>query len=319
MNEKLITFIENSFLKDLFSNTEITDVSYNGVNVFYQHNKLGRMKADFKVSQSEVIDFIRQIANFAERQFSFATPILDVSIGRYRINAVHPSIVRVGDDKACSFAIRVGSTESRIKNDKDFISEDALMFLDKALEEGESLVISGPTGSGKTELQKFLLTRLRKNSRIIVIDNIQELDNVRINDDLDITSWQISPSNPSGSALELIRNALRSNPDWLVVAEARGKEMNDVLNSVMTGHPIITTLHAKKIETIPHRICRMVEMANTNQKREDILEDIKEHIRIYVQLNRKINKDGSVKRYVESIGEMQEDGKMKIVFRREKL
>ena len=115
---------------------------------------------------------------------------------------------------------------------------------------------------------------------------------------------------------ELIKNALRSNPDWLVVAEARGKEMNEVLTSVMTGHPIITTIHAKSIAAIPKRVCRMVMSADTTQKYEDILDDVFEHIKYYVYLNRKFSKDGTVHRFIESIGELQKDGSMKIFFKK---
>ena len=234
------------------------------------------------------------------------------------MNAVHPSIVRVDNDKSCSFALRIGSKESRIKEDTDFISQECEKFLVNCLDNEESVVIAGPTGSGKTELQKYLLSKLRKNSRVIVIDNIQELENLRQYDDLDLTCWQISPNNPNASMEELIKNALRSNPDWLVVAEARGKEMNEVLTSVMTGHPIITTIHAKSLEAIPKRICRMIMSADTTQKYEDIFEDVFEHIKYYVYLNRKFTEDGKVLRFVESIGELQNDGTMKMIFKRKK-
>lgn len=316
MNEKLVSFIENSFLKKLLQNEAITDISFNGVNIFYMHNKDGRQKADIEVTQNEVMDFIRQIANFSEKQFSYATPELDISVGRYRLTAVHPSIVRVNDEKSCSFSLRIGSIKSRIEGDEKFIPKDAEKYLFECLKNNESLVIAGPTGSGKTELQKYLLSHLRKNSRIIVIDNIEELENVRGNEDLDITMWQISPNNQMGSIQSLIRIALRSNPDWLVIAEARGKEMNEVLNSVLTGHPIVTTLHAKRIEDIPLRICRMVEMAEVNQKHEDILNDINTSIKNYVFVNRVINEDGSIDRFVESIGRMSDDGKLKIIYKK---
>ena len=79
---------------------------------------------------------------------------------------------------------------------------------------------------------------------------------------------------------ELIKNALRSNPDWLVVAEARGKEMNQVLTSVMTGHPIITTLHAKSVNAIPKRICRMIMQADNTQSYDDIFDDVSEQISV---------------------------------------
>ena len=270
MNERLLSFIENSFLSPLFKDKEITDISYNGVSFFYVHNEKGRVKSRIKASNEEVIDFIRQIANYSEKQFSYSSPSLDVSISKYRLNAMHPSIVRVANDKATSFSLRIGSTETRIKPDSDFLPKEAEDFLVSCLKNEESLVIAGPTGSGKTELQKYLLSKLKKNSRVIVIDNIQELENLRQYKDLDLTSWQVSSNNPNASIQELIRNALRSNPDWLVVAEARGKEMSDVLSSVMTGHPIIATIHAKSLEAIPKRICRMIMEADTTQKYEDI-------------------------------------------------
>lgn len=316
MNEKLISYIENSFLAPLLKEKEITDISYNGVSFFYVHNEKGRVKSKIAASNEEVINFIRQIANYSEKQFSYSSPSMDVSISKYRLNAMHPSIVRVQNDKACSFSMRIGSSENRIKSDSEFLPKEAEDFLISCLKNEESLVIAGPTGSGKTELQKYLLSKLKKNSRVIVIDNIQELENLRQYEDLDLTSWQVSTNNPSGSIQELIRNALRSNPDWLVVAEARGKEMSDVLSSVMTGHPIITTIHAKSVEAIPKRICRMIMQADTTQKYEDIFEDVQEHLKYYVYLNRRYSKSDKVLRYVESIGELQNDGSMKIIYRK---
>ena len=161
-----------------------------------------------------------------------------------------------------------------------------------------------------------MISKFAENSRVIIIDNVQELDYVRFNENLDVTSWQISPFIEQGNAQELIRTALRNNPDWLVVAEARGKEMSDVLNAVMTGHPIITTLHARSVEAIPKRMMRMIQMNNLQENSEDILEDIDEHIDCYVYLNRKITKDKKVVRYVESIAMSDSNHKLKIVYKR---
>ena len=316
MNEKLLTYIENSFIGPLLKDPEITDVSYNGVSFFYVHNEKGRLKAGIKVSNEEVMNFIRQIANYSEKQFSYTIPSLDVSIGKYRLNAMHPSIVRVENDKACSFSLRISSKETRIQPNSEFINKECEKFLVKCLEDEQSIIIAGKTGSGKTELQKYLLSKLKKNTRVIVIDNVQELENLRQYEDLDLTSWQVTPNNQSASMEELIRNALRSNPDWLVVAEARGKEMSEVLTSVMTGHPIISTVHAYSLEAIPKRICRMVMKADPSEKYEYIFDDVSEHIKYYVYLGRKFGKDGKVHRFIESIGELQKDGSMKVIYRK---
>lgn len=317
MNQRLVNYIENSFLHTLLEKDTVTDISFNGVSIFYMDNVLGRKKFDYDIRIEDAVDFIRQVANLAERQFSYTTPTLDISVSRYRINAQHSSIVRVGDEKSVSFSVRIASKELRINDKSDFFKKDTKEILQNAIQNGESIVIAGPTGCGKTELQKYLISSFKDNTRVIVIDNVQELDYLRFKPNLDITSWQISPTIPQGNAQELIRNALRNNPDWLVVAESRGKEMLDALNAVMTGHPIITTLHAKSIESIPHRMMRMIQMGESDESSEEILNDIYEHINLYVYLNRKINKNGKVERYIESIARASGNKGMKIIYKRE--
>lgn len=317
MNNELINYIEHSFLGKLLKDSEVTDISYNGESLFYLHNTLGRKKSDIDIDKDQIMIFIRQIANLGEKQFSYTVPTLDISEGRYRIHAVHPSIVRVENEKSISFDIRIASKELRIFNDSNFMNIDQKNFLLDALKNNRSIIIGGATGAGKTELQKYLLSSLPDYSRIIVIDNVQELEFVRTNKNLDITSWQINPLSPVASINELIRNALRSNPDWLVVAESRGKEMNDVLNSVMTGHPIITTMHAKSLDVMPHRIVRMIQMSETDEKYEDIMSDLISHIDIYVYVKRIIHDNGIVERFIESIGEIQ-NGKLVEIFHHQK-
>ena len=316
MNERLVSYIENSFLRPLLDLETVTDVSYNGVSIFYIDNIEGRKKFDVDISPNQAMDFIRQIANLSERQFSYSNPTLDISISRYRINAQHSSIVRVGDEKSVSFSIRIASKTIRIDEKGSFMDERVKKILFEAIKERRSIAIAGPTGSGKTELQKYLISKFDDFTRVIIIDNVQELDYVRFNPNLDVTSWQISPNIKEGSAEELIRNALRNNPDWIVVAESRGQEMKDALNAVMTGHPIITTLHAKSINAMPRRMMRMVQMSNNKESPEDILNDIYEHIDYYVYLNRKIANGKKVVRFIESIAEVDENLKFKIIYKK---
>lgn len=305
MNHQLVSYLESSFISPLLKDDEITDISYNGKDIYYLHNKQGRKKANIQVDKDEVVSFVRQIANFAEKQFSYTTPSIDVSEGRYRINAIHPSIVRVDNEKSISFSIRIASPTIRILTSKTFMNSEMKQFLHDCLKNKKSIIIGGPTGSGKTELQKYLLTSLEDNTRVIVIDNVQELEFVRTNPNLDITSWEANENHEKATINDLIRQALRSNPDWLVVAESRGKEMNDVLNSVMTGHPIITTMHANSLLAMPHRLVRMIEMAETKESYDDIMSDLMSHIPVYVFVKRDITKSGLVHRYIESIGEVE--------------
>ena len=304
---KALQFIESSFLKDLLVDEDVTDISYNGAFIYYLHNYQGRKKYKGTITEDEAKNFIRQIANLSEKQFSIQTPTLDVSIGRYRINAIHPSISKRNNEGRINFSIRITSASPIITKESAFLNAELIALFDVLLDSNVSIAIGGLTGSGKTEFQKYLIGSLKDNSRIIVIDNVLELDNLNI-DNLDINIWQADERNKEASIQLLVRNALRSNPDWLVVAESRGKEMVEVLNSAMTGHPIITTFHAFDIEGMPKRMARMVMMNEQKQDYEMVLQDINYNFRFYVYLKRKIQGDGKVLRYISEVAEIDEKG-----------
>lgn len=297
---KLVIFFEGSFLKDLLSNEKVTDISYNGQDIYYVHNDFGRMKSDIAIDKQTARDFVRQIANLSEKQFSYQNPELDVSFGRYRFNAVHQSVARKNNEESVGFAVRIASSSLRF-NENDSLSEEVKELLQVLINSNVSIVIGGITGSGKTELQKYLIALMNQNSRVIVIDNILELDQLKIEKDLDLNIWQADEKRSATSIENLVRNALRSNPDWLIVAESRGKEMLDVLNSSLTGHPIITTLHAFDVNSMPFRMVRMVMMNEQKMTFEDILNDISYHMRFYIYLKRKYTSNGVVSRYISSI------------------
>ena len=164
--EKLLSFIANSFLKDLFIDPDITDISYNGQSIYYLHNHLGRRKSDIQVSETEIRDFIRQVANLTEKQFSYQSPKLDVSVDKYRINAVHTSIARINNEKCINFSIRIAGDKPRITKESTFLNAELNALFEVLINSHVSIVIGGITGSGKTEFQKYLIKRFKlfKNS-----------------------------------------------------------------------------------------------------------------------------------------------------------
>lgn len=300
MNTKLIEFIENSFLKDFLDKQTITDVSYNGESIYYQDNLLGRLKSDIKVTNDEVYSFLRQIANLTEQQFSYSEPILDVSVGKYRISAIHSSLARKNKEHVYNFSIRIGYEQLRILDDGTFISKRALALLDEAIEKKCSIVIAGKTGSGKTEFQKFLISRMHDNTRLILIDNINEFETNYFKDNLDSQTWLVNPNKNSFN--DLIKNALRNNPDWLIVGEARGEEMKACLTSSMSGAPTITTMHARNADGVYHRIARMCMINSKNLDFKDTLEDVYDQFKFIVYIKKIYDeKKKCYVRYVDTI------------------
>ena len=317
---KLITFIENSFLSDLLEKDSVTDISYNGESIYYLDNNLGRQRRETLVEPQLVKDFIRQISNLSEKQFSYQQPELDVSFGRYRLTALHQTVCRKQNNECICFSLRIASKKLRIKENEQYFPKEICDLLDVLIDSNVSIVIGGLTGSGKTELQKYLISRMKENTRTIVIDNILELDQLEIEQNLDLNVWQVDDNRQNASIQSLVKTALRSNPDWLIVAESRGKEMLDVLNSSLTGHPIITTCHAFDINSMPYRMVRMVMMNEQKMNFDDVYQDIAYHMRFYIYLERRYHHNGEPLRYISSIAylngkEMEEiygnDGKNK--------
>ncbi|MDD5885479.1 MAG: ATPase, T2SS/T4P/T4SS family [Erysipelotrichaceae bacterium] len=311
------TYVEQSFLSPLLALPDVTDISYNGKEIYYVTNRYGRAKSELKPSEEEVEQFLRQIANQTERQLSFLQPILDVSFGPYRLNAVNRSIARWSNEKTYTFSLRVERARCAIEENPSFFAGNSKDILQELLWRQESLVIGGLTGSGKTELQKWCLLHLRAATKVIVVDNVEELDLVS-NPNIDLTMWIANEQNAKcASFSSLIKNALRNNPDYIIVAEARGAEMLEALTCAMSGHPILTTIHAKDVAAMPGRIARLAMMGNPLLKRSELLEDVAHHFSYYAYVAKERGKDGSVLRYLKSIARLEEgSGKLISLFER---
>ena len=313
-SNRVVTFIETSFLSELMKDEEVTDISFNGNAIFYLHNYRGRQKSNIQISVSDAKDFIRQIANLTEKQFSYQVPILDVTAGKYRLNAVHNSIGRYLDEQVITFSIRIASIKPRITDGSGFLTPELISLIKAIIKSSLSIVIGGTTGSGKTEFQKYLLSKMEDSTRVIIIDNVLELSQLALDPRMDINLWQSDEKNESTCIQNLVKNALRNNPDWLVIAESRGGEMLEIMNSVMTGHPAITTIHASDANSMPNRIARMVMMNDKRSDYREVLRDVTDNFPIHFYLKRKIDASNNVVRYIESITIIEKNGKSRTLY-----
>lgn len=313
--KELIDYIENSFLKEILQMDNVTDISYNGTNIYYVTNIGGRVKYPYKVDPTVVRDFLRQLSNITEKQFSYLSPTLDVNVGRYRINAINSTVGRVGLDECYTFSVRIASLYRKINKGDNFMPKPLEDLFSLLIKNHMSIVISGITGVGKTEFQKYLISLMNENERILVIDNTIELAFLEDNEKLDITLWQADERNADSSISNLIRNGLRNNPDWMIVSEARGKEMNDVLNSAMTGIPIITTIHSLDGKSGIPRMARMIMNGEMRMNYEDIISNLSYHFRIVVHLRKFIDNYHQVTRYISSVVQVESDGTINEIYK----
>jgi type II secretory ATPase GspE/PulE/Tfp pilus assembly ATPase PilB-like protein len=114
------------------------------------------------------------------------------------------------------------------------------------------LLVTGPTGSGKTTTLYSMLTKLNSSERkIITVEDPVEYQLERIS--------QIQVKSEIGLTFaNALRSILRHDPDIIMVGEIRDRETAEIsIQSALTGHLVLSTLHTNDA---PSSLFRLIEM-----------------------------------------------------------
>lgn len=257
IQDRIQEILESSFLFSYLKEENITDISFNGQEMFIQNNKTGRHKADYQPTDSEVLQLGKKIADEMGKEFTNNNPILDTELAYLRVNFIHHSVSPSG----CTFAIRVSRPKLAIQNLSKLANDEVAKLLEVLIKADSNIIISGKTGSGKTELQKLLVGFISDKKKITLVEDTMDSHIKELYPEKDINSWRTLMEETRENKVtynDLIKAGLRNNPDWLIVAETRGTEAYDMLESALTDHSIITTIHAKKAQAVPSRLLSMI-------------------------------------------------------------
>lgn len=154
-------------------------------------------------------------------------------------------------------AIRILDPLMGLKQLKDLgLLDYSLNKLNKAIEKPHGLIlITGPTGSGKTTTLYAILQKLNKDNVNII--SLEDPVEYRIEG---VNQSQIRPEIKYTFATGL-REILRQDPNIILVGEIRDKETADLaVHAALTGHIVLSTLHTNNaIGTIARLIDLGVE------------------------------------------------------------
>ncbi|WP_121627810.1 GspE/PulE family protein [Poseidonibacter antarcticus] len=147
-----------------------------------------------------------------------------------------------------SIVIRILDKKNINKSIEDLgLSTNVFSILKDALKLTQGLIlITGPTGAGKTTTLYSILQELNSNEKkiITVEDPIEyKIDSIS----------QIAVNTKVGLSFELIlRNILRQDPDIIFIGEIRDKFSLDMaLQASLTGHLVLASIHSNNaVETI---------------------------------------------------------------------
>ncbi|MFP4097978.1 MAG: GspE/PulE family protein [Alphaproteobacteria bacterium] len=105
---------------------------------------------------------------------------------------------------------------------------------------GGIILLSGPTGSGKTTTLYACVQQIdRRRKHVLTIEDPIEYE-LRY-----ATQWQVRHGMAGGEFADLIRAAMRHDPDYIVIGEMRDSDTVETsLRAAESGHTVISTVHA---------------------------------------------------------------------------
>jgi pilus assembly protein CpaF len=153
--------------------------------------------------------------------------------------------------------------------------------LHEAVERRQNILISGPTGSGKTTLVKALLDLIPAHERVLLIEDTAELP-------LDRPNSVRFTAREGVSIRDLLKASLRHRPDRIVVGEVRDGAAYDLLQALNTGHAgSISTLHASSATHALNRLARLALQADTGLPFASIQSEIGDAIQYVAHIERR--------------------------------
>lgn len=285
----------------------VTDIDYNGRDVWITDLKKGRYRADLVLEEQFIVQFTQAIANCMNRPFNQANKVLEADTKELRISIVHASAALSG----ISICIRKSPPILRhtVKSllASGFVEKEVLSFLVNCVKAKMNMVFGGTPGVGKTECAKFFMQFIPKNERVITIEDSLELHYGAINPGSDYVELRVGNG---FSYTDAIKTCLRQNPQWIMLSEARSSEAAFLLEQWSTGVNGFSTIHVKDIRELPERLLNMMHEEKDSKRMEN---RIYQFVNLGVLIRCIKTNDGNFRRYIDQVSFfVREDGENKM-------
>lgn len=249
-------------LQRLIDDPDVTDIAVNGCDTVWVTYRGGAKHSAPPVagSDAELVELIQAAARRgrSEARWDPGAPMLDLQLpSGDRLNAIawvagRPSVsIRRHD-----FSIH--RLDQLIE--RGTASEALAALLSAMVRARFNVVVAGGTGAGKTTVLRCLINEIPAGERLVTVEDSLELGIDRFADlHPDLVDLEARAANVEGvgavSMNDLAINALRMNPDRLIVGEVRGDEALTLLLACTQGNDgALCTIHADSSEGVFGRL-----------------------------------------------------------------
>ena len=284
-------------LRPLLSNPEVTELCINRPGEAFVELRTGWKREALPFADFEwCLRLAKLVANSTRQRIDAESPLLSASLpSGERIQIVLPPAtsqdcvaitIRRPSDQVWSideltqsgiFRATRRAADALDETERELLSllegQAYVDFMRLAVNSRKNILVSGPTGSGKTTYTKALIREIPADERLITIEDAKELvldrhpNHVRLfysKDDQGLA--RVTPK-------QLLESCLRMKPDRILLAELRAEEAFDYLRNVNSGHPgSITSVHAASAELAFEQLVLLVKQSRGGQEmaRSDI-------------------------------------------------
>ncbi len=247
---------EYSVLTPYLGSPDLEEINVNGwddIAITLLDGTIVKLDEHFNSSQ-HAVDIIKRLLHHSGMIIDNATPMSQGHLpGNTRITALKEPIV--DEERGVAVSIRLLHPQ-RVTLDNlvqtGFATQEMIDFLCMCIRYGVPFVVAGATSSGKTTLLNAIMTSIPDNKRVFTIESgSRELSLVRRDENGIIVNNAVHTlSRPSDNHAyditqeDLVVASLRFNPDIVCVGEMRDIECYSAVEASLTGHTVVSTVHA---------------------------------------------------------------------------
>ncbi len=201
----------------------------------------------------KLADYFKNLSERMGRPVSDKNPVVDGTLpDGSRINIIYSPDVSIKGPSATirKFSATPLSVTQLVK--WNTFSAEVAAYLWLALEYGMSIFVCGETASGKTTTLNSIIPFIKPDAKIYTAEDTPEVI-VPHKTWQRLTTRERGPEESRVTLFDLLKAALRSRPNYIIVGEIRGAEGAIAFQAMQTGHPVMSTFHAGDIKKMIQR------------------------------------------------------------------
>ncbi len=212
--------------------------------------------------ESDIFNFLEYVSNIDPENLRYGNEAIDFS---FTVNKLRLRGNAYKDNNGISVSLRLLKLVA-----SDFQGLGIPEVLKSLCDRRSGLIlITGPTGSGKTTTLTYMLEYINHTQKKHVIMLEDPIEFIHTPDKCIFSQREIGRDTTSFS--DAIAEAVREDPDVIMVGEMRDKEsMEAAIRAAETGHLVISTLHTKGAVNSVSRIVDVFPAIQQNQIRTQL-------------------------------------------------